>query len=243
MLLARRWIPLLGISLLVISRNPLFAAESPSSKTSQTHTNRPFVQKLGTIDRDLVETTPIVFNQRLYRFEWVREGYWNNQRKVNYPVVAVFSIGMAYIIAVTWSVASDILYESYDWTVHTLHPGLSSIGTTICILALVHVGVMESTHRRQCNGVRTFTAIILFSVAILTVIGYITGNYYLAFFWPKISTGVTLHTAACFILLGWAIMIPVVFPLHSSEMIVSHNGQRFVRPLSSTSRLYSPSDN
>ena len=169
--------------------------------------------------------------------------FFANQRKVNYPVVAVFSIGMAYIIAVTWSVASDILYESYDWTVHTLHPGLSSIGTTICILALVHVGVMESTHRRQCNGVRTFTAIILFSVAILTVIGYITGNYYLAFFWPKISTGVTLHTAACFILLGWAIMIPVVFPLHSSEMIVSHNGQRFVRPLSSTSRLYSPSDN
>src|SRR6266700_4063991 len=45
---------------------------------------RPLIRKLGTIDLDLVETTPIVFNERLYRFEWVREGYWNNQRKTNY---------------------------------------------------------------------------------------------------------------------------------------------------------------
>jgi lysophospholipase L1-like esterase/pimeloyl-ACP methyl ester carboxylesterase len=45
---------------------------------------RPLVRKLGTVDLDLVETTPVVFNARLYRFEWVREGYWNNQRKTNY---------------------------------------------------------------------------------------------------------------------------------------------------------------
>jgi pimeloyl-ACP methyl ester carboxylesterase len=45
---------------------------------------KPFIRKLGTIDLDLVETTPVAFNGRLYRFEWVREGYWNNQRKTNY---------------------------------------------------------------------------------------------------------------------------------------------------------------
>src|SRR5947209_7317227 len=45
---------------------------------------RPLIRKLGTIDLDLVETTPVVFGGRLYRFEWVREGYWNNQRKTNY---------------------------------------------------------------------------------------------------------------------------------------------------------------
>jgi pimeloyl-ACP methyl ester carboxylesterase len=45
---------------------------------------RPLIRKLGTIDLDLVETTPIVFKGRLYRFEWVREGYWDNQRKTNY---------------------------------------------------------------------------------------------------------------------------------------------------------------
>src|SRR6185503_13014949 len=39
---------------------------------------RPLIQKLGTVDLDLVETTPVVFKDRLWRFEWVREGYWNN---------------------------------------------------------------------------------------------------------------------------------------------------------------------
>lgn len=36
------------------------------------------IQKLGTIDIDLVETTPIVFNKKVYRFEYVRPNYWNN---------------------------------------------------------------------------------------------------------------------------------------------------------------------
>ncbi len=45
---------------------------------------RPLVRKLGTIDLDLVETTPVVVSNRLYRFEWVRDGYWNNVRKTNY---------------------------------------------------------------------------------------------------------------------------------------------------------------
>ncbi len=45
---------------------------------------RPLIRKLGTIDLDLVETTPIVFGQKLYRFEWVRAGYWNNERKTNF---------------------------------------------------------------------------------------------------------------------------------------------------------------
>lgn len=45
---------------------------------------RPLIRKIGTIDLDLVETTPVVFSGRLYRFEWVREGYWNNLRKTNY---------------------------------------------------------------------------------------------------------------------------------------------------------------
>src|SRR5882724_9670830 len=34
---------------------------------------RPLIRKLGMIDLDLVETTPVVCNGRLYRFEWVRE--------------------------------------------------------------------------------------------------------------------------------------------------------------------------
>jgi hypothetical protein len=45
---------------------------------------RPLIRKHGTVDLDLVETTPVVFGGRLWRFEWVREGYWNNARKTNY---------------------------------------------------------------------------------------------------------------------------------------------------------------
>jgi len=36
---------------------------------------RPVIRKLGTIDCDMVETTPVVFKHRLYRFEYVRSGY------------------------------------------------------------------------------------------------------------------------------------------------------------------------
>jgi hypothetical protein len=49
---------------------------------------RPFIRKLGTIDLDLVETTPVVISNRLWRFEWVRQGvgqqYWDNKRQTNY---------------------------------------------------------------------------------------------------------------------------------------------------------------
>jgi alpha-L-fucosidase len=39
---------------------------------------RPEIRKLGTIDLDMVETTPVVFKGRLYRFEYVRPGYKPN---------------------------------------------------------------------------------------------------------------------------------------------------------------------
>jgi lysophospholipase L1-like esterase len=56
---------------------PKFAAPVDQS-------GRPLIRKLGTVDLDLVETTPVVVSNRLWRFEWVREGYWDNKRKTNY---------------------------------------------------------------------------------------------------------------------------------------------------------------
>ena len=38
----------------------------------------PKILKLGTIDVDLVETTPVVFNGKVYRYEYVREKYKPN---------------------------------------------------------------------------------------------------------------------------------------------------------------------
>lgn len=40
--------------------------------------SRPLIRKLGTIDLDLVEATPIVFRDKLYRFEYVRKDYKPN---------------------------------------------------------------------------------------------------------------------------------------------------------------------
>ena len=45
---------------------------------------RPRIIKLGTIDCDLVEATPVVFRGRLLRFEWVRKGYWSNELRDDY---------------------------------------------------------------------------------------------------------------------------------------------------------------
>lgn len=45
---------------------------------------RPRIVKLGTIDCDMVETTPVVFGDRLYRFEYVRERYGQNKMGAPY---------------------------------------------------------------------------------------------------------------------------------------------------------------
>ncbi|RIH63751.1 hypothetical protein D1164_18530 [Mariniphaga sediminis] len=39
---------------------------------------RPLIEKKGTIDCGLVETTPINYRGKVYRFEYVRSRYWNN---------------------------------------------------------------------------------------------------------------------------------------------------------------------
>src|SRR3954471_2601098 len=39
---------------------------------------RPQIRKLGTLDLDMVETTPVVFRGRLDRFEYVRKDYHAN---------------------------------------------------------------------------------------------------------------------------------------------------------------------
>jgi hypothetical protein len=45
---------------------------------------KPVIRKLGTIDCDLVETTPVVFKGRLYRFEYVRANYKPNKTGDSY---------------------------------------------------------------------------------------------------------------------------------------------------------------
>lgn len=44
----------------------------------------PVIKKFGTIDSDLVETSPVVFKGRLYRFEYVRTKYEHNKTGDSY---------------------------------------------------------------------------------------------------------------------------------------------------------------
>ncbi len=70
---------------------------------------KPHIIKFGTIDCDLVETTPIVFGRKLYRFEYVRPRYWANDTGDSYfrfvdhgsglpgpPFAAGFHLGSAF---------------------------------------------------------------------------------------------------------------------------------------------------
>ena len=54
------------------------AALIPVCSGSVENSPKPNIEKLGTIDINLVETTPIVFKGKPWRFEYVRKNYWNN---------------------------------------------------------------------------------------------------------------------------------------------------------------------
>ena len=55
-----------------------------SSCSADKGPQRPNIEKLGTIDCDLVETTPVVFKGDLYRFEYVRPKYYANKTGDSY---------------------------------------------------------------------------------------------------------------------------------------------------------------
>ena len=58
----------------------LFPALSVAGGKAQ----KPRIVKHGTLDLDLVETTPVVFQERLYRFEYVRQRYKPNRTGDSY---------------------------------------------------------------------------------------------------------------------------------------------------------------
>ena len=68
------------VALLLMSDGLSFAAQPALVDEA----GRPRIIKKGAIDCDLVETTPIVFKGHVFRFEWVRRGYWDNSFKQDY---------------------------------------------------------------------------------------------------------------------------------------------------------------
>jgi alpha-L-fucosidase len=142
---------LLSILQIPILSIPCWASE-PTSPA------RPKIQKLGTIDIDLVETTPIVFEGKLYRFEYVRRNYWANRtgdsyfRFINHQTgqatpafakgyhlgSAFVDNGKVYVSCVSiWDAPNIELFISSDlstWEHHTIieRPGFGIFNTSIC---------------------------------------------------------------------------------------------------------------
>ena len=133
--------------------------------SGQSVQEKPAIHKLGTIDLDLVETTPVVFKDRVYRFEYVRPKYWNNHTGDSYfhfvdretgeasaPFAEGYHLGCAMVEGGTiYAVGTDIwdgeridLFVSNDmehwesWNVLNL-PGYGIFNTSLCS---IHDGYM-----------------------------------------------------------------------------------------------------
>src|SRR5512137_1933922 len=145
-------------------------------------TGRPLIIKHGTIDCDLVETTPVVFRRQIYRFEWVRPGYWANTLKQSYfrfvnrrtgdrtPAFALgYEFGSAFVAANTAYVtgttsnrsaiqmfASKDLKTWESWTVFH-DPRFGIFNTSLCKAGREHVLMFEIDRPAEQAGV-PFTA-------------------------------------------------------------------------------------
>ena len=121
---------------------------------------KPFIHKLGTIDLDIVETTPLVFRERLYRFEYIRQRYKANKTGDSYfrfvtvdsgvfslPFGHGYHLGSAfahqdkvYVFAVkSWGGDAIFMFESEDlcnWSEPRmiLHdPRWAAYNTSVCM--------------------------------------------------------------------------------------------------------------
>jgi len=61
-----------------------FAACNVGGSGPRDAAGRPRITKIGTLDCDMVETSPVVFQGRLLRFEYVRANYWANHTGSSY---------------------------------------------------------------------------------------------------------------------------------------------------------------
>ena len=144
------WIGVLAIALMM--------ALCGSSEAGARPAGRPVIRKLGTLDCDMVETTPIVFQGRLYRFEYVRANHWANKTGKSYfrfigvatgrptPAFAVgYDLGSAFVEGGTvyvygverWDGPDIHVFRSKDlktWSsqVALKTPGWGLFNTSVC---------------------------------------------------------------------------------------------------------------
>ncbi len=161
----------------------LFLAIACAKPTQNATPQRPEIIKLGTIDCDLVETTPIVFNEKVWRFEYVRIKYAHNTtgdsyfRFINHetgqataPFAKGYHLGSAFVekdsVYVScvdiWDGEIIQLFVSADlehWTTRTALnlPGYGIFNTSMCKADDRYVLMYEIGKPKSEAGVR-FTA-------------------------------------------------------------------------------------
>lgn len=160
----------------------MFFSCSEKKKANEA-TGRTVIKKLGTIDCDLVETTPVVFKNKVYRYEYVRKGYKPNTTGDSYsrfidhesgeatPAFAVgYHLGSAfvngdsvYVTAVDiWDGENIEMFVSSDlknWQSRTVLylPGYGIFNTALCKADNRYVLMYEIGKPEEVAGER-FTA-------------------------------------------------------------------------------------
>ncbi len=154
---------------------------------------RPTIKKLGTIDLLMVETTPVVFKDRLYRFEYVRDNYHANKTGASYfrfidvatdkatPAFAKGQhLGCAFVDSDTvyvygvdkWGGSKITLFRSQDMEKWEHRPALTLPGwglfnTSVCRADGRYVMAIEAGEPKEVVGV-PFTIFFAESKDLLT---------------------------------------------------------------------------
>jgi hypothetical protein len=169
------WLTGVGRKLL---RGEIEATEELPPRKADTG-KRPTIKKLGTIDLLMVETTPVVFKDRLYRFEYVRDNYHANKTGASYfrfidvatgkatPAFAKgFHLGCAFVEAETayvfgvdkWGGSRITLFRSKDlrnWEDRLALnlPGWGLYNTSVCKADGRYVMALEADKPRELVGI------------------------------------------------------------------------------------------
>ncbi len=157
------------------------------------HGKKPTIKKLGTIDLLMVETTPVVFRDRLYRFEYVRENYHTNKTGASYfrfidvatrketPAFAKgFHLGCAFVDGDTafafgvdkWGGSKITGFRSKDlekWEDHVALnlPGWGLYNTSVCRADGRYIMAIEADNLKELVGI-PFTVFFAESKDLLT---------------------------------------------------------------------------
>lgn len=92
------------------------------------------------------------------------------------------------------------LGSAEDTSIETVYPGLKSLGTMLAF-TLCGLGGISYLLTTKTGFVRAAGWSVV-SIGCVALLGYLVGQPALYYYWPNLSTGMAIHTAALFVLCG-----------------------------------------